>query len=85
MHSYLRPREFDAFFRSLVTTLRAAEMFDVSHLSSPDILPLVEGAKAYYVGGFFLTHGVKSALEIAQKAANAGKVGRPLLKLLGAR
>jgi len=59
--------------RSLVTTLRAAEMFDVSHLSSPEIAPLVEGAQAYYVGGFFLTHGVKSALEIAQKAASAGK------------
>ncbi|KAG8943341.1 adenosine kinase, partial [Tulasnella sp. 408] len=60
--------------RSLVTTLRAAEKFNKSHLSSPEILPLVDGAKFYYVGGFFLTHGTESALEIAQKASNAGKV-----------
>ncbi|KIO18438.1 hypothetical protein M407DRAFT_246482 [Tulasnella calospora MUT 4182] len=60
--------------RSLVTTLRAAEKFNKSHLSSPAILPLVDGAKFYYVGGFFLTHGTESALEIAQKASNSGKV-----------
>ncbi|KAG8950367.1 adenosine kinase [Tulasnella sp. 424] len=60
--------------RSLVTTLRAAEKFNKAHLSSPNILPLVDGAKFYYVGGFFLTHGTESALEIAQKAANSGKV-----------
>jgi adenosine kinase len=60
--------------RSLVTTLRAAEQFEKAHLSSPEILPLVEAAKFYYVGGFFLTHGVESAMEIAQKAANASKV-----------
>ncbi|KAG8987077.1 adenosine kinase [Tulasnella sp. 427] len=60
--------------RSLVTTLRAAEKFNKSHLSSPEILPLVDGAKFYYVGGFFLTHGIESALEVAQKAANSGKV-----------
>ncbi|KAG8914588.1 adenosine kinase, partial [Tulasnella sp. 417] len=59
--------------RSLVTTLRAAEKFNKSHLSAPEILPLVDGAKFYYVGGFFLTHGIESALEIAQKASNAGK------------
>lgn len=49
-------------------------MFDDAHLRSPEILPLVDAAKFYYVGGFFLTHGVKSALAIAEKAANAGKV-----------
>ncbi|CCO37344.1 adenosine kinase [Rhizoctonia solani AG-1 IB] len=59
--------------RSLVTTLRAAEMFDKSHLSSPEVAPLVDGAEFYYVGGFFLTHGVESALEVAKKAATAGK------------
>ncbi|KAG9079416.1 adenosine kinase [Ceratobasidium sp. 370] len=60
--------------RSLVTTLRAAEMFNKSHLSSPEVAPLVDAAKMYYVGGFFLTHGVESALELAKKAAEGGKV-----------
>jgi len=60
--------------RSLVTTLRAAEKFDKAHLSSSAVAPLVDNAKFYYVGGFFLTHGIESALEIAQKASVAGKV-----------
>jgi len=60
--------------RSLVTTLRAAEKFEKSHLSSPDIQPLVDSAKAYYVGGFFLTHGVESATVIAKKAAETSKI-----------
>ncbi|TEB38538.1 Ribokinase-like protein [Coprinellus micaceus] len=59
--------------RSLVTNLRAAEKFNKSHLSSPTVAPLVEGAKFYYVEGFFLTHGVESALELSSKAAAAGK------------
>ena len=59
--------------RSLVTTLRAAEKFTKSHLSSPEVAPLLDAAQVYYVGGFFLTHGVESALEVAKKAAGAGK------------
>ncbi|KAG8951903.1 adenosine kinase [Tulasnella sp. 408] len=51
--------------RSLVIPLRAAENFDKSRLSSTEILPLVDGAKFYNVGGFFLTHGAESASEIA--------------------
>lgn len=58
--------------RSLVTTLRASEKFEPSHLST--ISHLVDGAKLFYVGGFFLTHGVESALEVAKKAAASGKV-----------
>jgi len=58
--------------RSLVTTLRAAEKFDKSHLTT--IYHLVDAAKFYYIGGFFLTHGVESALELAKKAAGASKV-----------
>lgn len=61
-----------------MTTLRAAEKFEKSHLSSPEVAPLVDGAKAYYVGGFFLTHGTESALELAQKAASASKVSRDM-------
>ncbi|KAG8954766.1 adenosine kinase [Tulasnella sp. 419] len=60
--------------RSLVTTLRAAEKFDKEHLASPEISNLIDSAKAFYVGGFFLTHGTESALVIAKKAAEAGKV-----------
>jgi len=58
--------------RSLVTTLRASEKFEPSHLST--ISHLVDGAKLYYIGGFFLTHGVESALVVAKKAADSGKV-----------
>ncbi|KAK7464379.1 adenosine kinase [Stygiomarasmius scandens] len=60
--------------RSLVTTLRCAEKFDQSHLSTPEVAPLIEGAKAFYVEGYFLTHGTASALEISQKASTSGKV-----------
>jgi len=60
--------------RSLVTTLRASELFEPSHLSSAEVAPLVEGATHYYLGGFFLTHGIKSALDLAKKAGDAGKV-----------
>ncbi|GLB43540.1 putative adenosine kinase [Lyophyllum shimeji] len=59
--------------RSLVTDLRAAEKFDQSHLSSPAVAPLVDAAKFFYMEGFFLTHGLASALELSQKAASAGK------------
>ncbi|KAH8119804.1 Ribokinase-like protein [Phellopilus nigrolimitatus] len=60
--------------RSLVTTLRAAEKFELAYLSSPAIAPLVEGAKFFYVEGFFLTHGIESVLYIAKKASEGGKV-----------
>lgn len=59
---------------SLVTTLQAAEKFNKEHLSSPEIAPLIDNAKYVYVGGFFLTHGIESAVEVAKKAATAGKV-----------
>jgi adenosine kinase len=58
----------------LVTTLRAAEMFDKAHLSSPEIAPLIEGANFFYVEGFFLTHGTETVLEVAKKASESGKV-----------
>lgn len=60
--------------RSLVTTLRAAEMFEQSHLSSPEVSKIIDGAQLFYVGGFFLTHGVESVKELGQKASAAGKV-----------
>jgi len=59
--------------RSLVTTLRCAEKFDQSHLSSPEVAPLVEAAKAFYVEGYFLTHGAPIVLDLSSKVAAAGK------------
>ena len=51
-----------------------AEKFEKSHLSSPEVAPLVENAKFYYIEGYFLSHGVESALELSKKSAAAGKV-----------
>jgi len=59
--------------RSLVTDLRVAEKFEQSHLSSPAVAPLIEGAKVFYVEGYFLTHGVSSTLELSQRATASGK------------
>ena len=61
-------------WRSLVTTLRAAEKFDQSHLSSPAVAPLIDAAKIFYVEGYFVTHGMESILELSKKASEKGKV-----------
>ncbi|EIN14291.1 Ribokinase-like protein [Punctularia strigosozonata HHB-11173 SS5] len=60
--------------RSLCTTLRAAEKFEKSHLESPEVAPLVQGAQYYYVEGYFLTHGTDSVVEVAKKSSEEGKV-----------
>ncbi|KAI0937363.1 hypothetical protein AcW1_001363 [Taiwanofungus camphoratus] len=60
--------------RSLVTTLRVAEKFEKSHLASPEVAPLIEAAKVFYVEGYFLTHGTDSVLELSKKASEASKV-----------
>jgi adenosine kinase len=54
--------------RSLCTRLGAAEKFSPSHLEKPEIQKLLEGAKMFYLGGFFLTHGIESALNVAKVA-----------------
>jgi adenosine kinase len=59
--------------RSLVTDLRAAEKFDNAHLESAEVAPLIEGAQAFYLEGYFLTHGLESALYLSKKASAAGK------------
>ncbi|KDQ62877.1 hypothetical protein JAAARDRAFT_168161 [Jaapia argillacea MUCL 33604] len=59
--------------RSLVTNLRVAEKFEKSHLSSPEVAPLVESAQFFYVEGYFLTHGTDSVVELSKKASEAGK------------
>ncbi|TRM70446.1 adenosine kinase [Schizophyllum amplum] len=59
--------------RSLVTTLRAAEKFEQAHLSSDAVAPLVDAAQFYYMEGYFVTHGLASALELAGKSAAKSK------------
>jgi adenosine kinase len=59
--------------RSLCTTLRAAEMFTPAHLATPEIATLLDGAKYFYIEGYFLTHGSESAMEVAKAASSRGK------------
>lgn len=49
-------------------------MFEKSHLSSPEVAPLIDAARVFYVEGYFLTHGSESALEVSKKSSEAGKV-----------
>ena len=67
--------------RSLCTNLAAAEKFDRAHLASPEVAPLIDAAKVFYVEGYFLTHGTESALEVAKKSSAAGKVRLSLRNL----
>jgi adenosine kinase len=57
-----------------VTDLRSAEKFELSHLSSPSVAPLIEAAKVFYVEGYFLTHGIEPVLMLSQKSSAADKV-----------
>jgi adenosine kinase len=60
----------------LCTTLAAAEKFEQSHLQKPEIKAYLDNAKFFYIGGFFLTHGIESALDVAKVASGKGKVSR---------
>ncbi|KAI9341951.1 Ribokinase-like protein [Obelidium mucronatum] len=60
--------------RSLVTDLQAANTYKASHLQSKEIWSLVENAKYFYVGGFFLTVSPESANLLAKHAAATNKV-----------
>ncbi|KAI8355545.1 Ribokinase-like protein [Blakeslea trispora] len=61
--------------RSLVANLAAAEKFQASFLQKPENWKLVEEAKYYYMGSFFVTHdgGYQSALLVSQHAAENNK------------
>ncbi|WFD40428.1 adenosine kinase [Malassezia japonica] len=59
--------------RSLCTNLGAAEKFNKSHLDTPEAKAAIDAAKFFYIGGFFLTHGVESALIVAKHAKETGK------------
>ncbi|MCJ1403273.1 adenosine kinase [Xylographa trunciseda] len=60
--------------RSLVTHLAAANEYKLSHLTSPEIWPLVRAARIYYVGGFHLTVCVPAIMALAEEAAKENKV-----------
>lgn len=59
--------------RSLCTTLRAAEMFTPEHLAKPEIAELLTSAKFLYIEGYFITHGIESAVQAAKAASSKGK------------
>jgi adenosine kinase len=64
--------------RSLCTNLGAAEKFERSHLDTEEAKELIKKAKYFYMGGFFLTHGVESGLELAKTAVKDGQVSRSM-------
>jgi hypothetical protein len=61
----------------MVTTVGAAEYYNVEHLSSPSVVPLRNRATAFYTTGYFLIHGSQAALELAREAATKDKVRVP--------
>ncbi|TPX65331.1 adenosine kinase [Spizellomyces sp. 'palustris'] len=60
--------------RSLCTDLLAANNYKVEHLQKPEIWSLVENAKFFYTGGFFLTVSPPAAMLIGEHAAKNNKV-----------
>ncbi len=60
--------------RSLVANLAAANTFNVSHLATPEAKAIIDGAKIFYVTGFFLTVSVESILTLAKDAAQNNKI-----------
>ncbi|KAL8693154.1 MAG: hypothetical protein Q9218_001974 [Villophora microphyllina] len=55
--------------RSLCTHLAAANEYKLEHLKSPEIWPLVQKAKVYYVGGFHLTVCPPAIMALAEESA----------------
>ncbi|CAK7272437.1 adenosine kinase [Sporothrix epigloea] len=55
--------------RSMVTDLGAANHYDLEHLQSPAIWPLVEAAEVYYIGGYHLTVCPPAIMALAKEAA----------------
>jgi adenosine kinase len=59
--------------RSLVTDLAAANHFKPSHLEIPENWAHVEGAKAFYIGGFHLTVSPEAIQKLGEHAAKTNK------------
>jgi hypothetical protein len=49
-------------------------MFTPDHLQKAELKAYIDNAKFFYIEGFFLTHGIESALEVAKTASGKGKV-----------
>ncbi|KAK2064231.1 pfkB family carbohydrate kinase [Colletotrichum caudatum] len=60
--------------RSMCTELGAANHYDLEHLTSPDVWKLVEGAQAYYVGGYHFTVCPPAIQKLAEEAAKNNKI-----------
>ncbi|KAI5867950.1 Ribokinase-like protein [Durotheca rogersii] len=59
--------------RSLCTDLGAANHYDLAHLRSPAVWPLVRAARFYYVGGYHFTVCPDAILALGEEAAAHGK------------
>jgi adenosine kinase len=59
--------------RSMCTELGAANHYDLDHLKSPEVWKLVEGAEAYYVGGYHFTVCPPAIMELCKQAAANNK------------
>ncbi|KAF2757121.1 Ribokinase-like protein [Pseudovirgaria hyperparasitica] len=59
--------------RSMCTDLAAANLYKLDHLKSPEIWPLVEQAKFYFVGGYHLTVCVPAIMALAEEAEAKNK------------
>ena len=57
----------------MVTLLGAAETFTPDHLMTEEVKRLIDQADFIYQEGFFLTHGLESALLLAKTASSYGK------------
>jgi adenosine kinase len=60
--------------RTLCANISAANNYKVDHLHQPDIWPVVERAKFYYISGFFLTVSPPTIMEVAKHAAEHDKI-----------
>ncbi|KAJ3283001.1 hypothetical protein HK104_010608 [Borealophlyctis nickersoniae] len=59
--------------RSMVTDLNAANAFKESHLKKPEVWALVEGAKYFYIEGYFLTVSPAAIQMIAEHGSATNK------------
>lgn len=59
--------------RSLVTDLRAANKYTATELRKEENWKVVEGAKMFYITGYFLTVSTESMVEVGKHAAANGK------------
>ena len=60
--------------RSLVANLAAANEYKDTHLDEPQIQALLQKAKIFYIGGYFLTVSPASIMKICRHAAEHNKI-----------